>query len=49
VLAVIESNRIYAISKKNRLITTCFGLITLTQFILGMHLTAASALEGGEP
>ena len=49
VLTVVDQNRLYAITKKNRMITACFGVITLSQFALGTYLTAATAMEGGEP
>ncbi|KAF9645533.1 hypothetical protein BDM02DRAFT_3262853 [Thelephora ganbajun] len=38
--------RIYAITGKNRTITTCFGVITTSQFVFGLYLTGYAATEG---
>ena len=47
-LITTERNRIYAITRKNRIITSCFGVITISQFILGLYLIAYAAIRGCE-
>ena len=48
VLITAERNRIYAITSKNRIITSCLGVITISQFVLGLYLIAYTATIGGE-
>ena len=48
VLITAEQNRIYAITSKNRIITSCFGVIMISQFILGLYLTGYAAARGCE-
>ena len=43
VLITAERNRIYAITHKSWMTTSCFGVITISQFILGLYLTADTA------
>jgi len=40
--------RIYAITSKNRIITSCFGAITISQFSLGLYVVADAAGRGCE-
>ena len=40
VLTRAEWNRIYAITSKNRIIALCFGVITISQFGLGLYITS---------
>ena len=47
-LITAQRNRIYAITSKNRIITSCFGAITISQFILGLYLIAYAAIRGCE-
>ena len=47
-LITAERNRIYAITRKNRIITSCFGVITISQFILGLYIIAYAATRGCE-
>jgi len=49
VLTVAERNRIYAVTNKNRIIVSCLGAITTSQFILGLCLITYIAMDGGEP
>jgi len=44
-LIIIGWNRIYAVTRKNHIITMGFGLITISQFTLGLYLIAK---QGGE-
>ena len=46
-LITAERNRIYAITRKNRIITSLFCVITISQFILGLYLTVYVAMRGG--
>ena len=48
-LITTERNRIYAITSKNRMIASCFCVITVSQAILGLYLTVYAATRGGEP
>jgi len=41
-------NRIYAITSKNRVITSFFGLITISQFSLGLYVVVDAAGRGCE-
>jgi len=43
VLTMAEWNRIYAITHKSWITTSCFGVITISQFILGLYLTVDTA------
>ncbi|KAF9644216.1 hypothetical protein BDM02DRAFT_1059840 [Thelephora ganbajun] len=45
---VVLTLRIYAITGKNRTITACLGVITISQFVLGLYLIAYMATEGCE-
>ena len=45
-LIVAEWNRIYAVTGKNRTITACLGMITISQFTLGLYSTIFSAMGG---
>ena len=47
-MLITAENRIYAITKKNRTIASCFSVITISQFIFGLYLVAYSAVRGGE-
>ena len=46
VLTRAELNRIYAITSKNRIIASCFGVITISQFGLGLYVTSDTAERG---
>ena len=48
VLLTAERNRIYAITSKNRIIASCFGVITVLQFVLGLYITVYAAKGGSE-
>jgi len=48
VLITTEHKRTYAITGKNRMITSCFCVITISQFILGLYITIHMAMRGGE-
>ena len=48
VLIVAECNRIYAVTNKNRIITSCFSIITISQFSLGLYMTVYAAKSGRE-
>ena len=48
VLIMAERNRVYAVTGKNRIIASCLGAITISQFILGIYLYAYVAMRGGE-
>jgi len=48
VLITTEWNRIYAITNKNPVITSCFSVIMVSQFILGLYLIVFAAMRGGE-
>ena len=48
VLITTERNRIYAVTKKNRVVTSCFGVITISEFVLGLYVSAHAATRGGE-
>ena len=41
-------NRIYAVAGKNRILASCLGLITISQFVLGLCITAYAATNGCE-
>ena len=47
-LITTEHNRIYAVTGKNRMITSCFCVITLAQLVIGLYITIHAAKEGGE-
>ena len=49
ILITAEWNRIYAITRKNWAITLCLCAITISQFILGLYITAYLAKRGGKP
>jgi len=42
-------NRVHAITSKNQIITSFFGLITISQFILGLYVVVDAARRGCEP
>ena len=44
----VKYNRIYAVTRKNRIITSCLSAIAISQFIFGLYWTAYGASEGGE-
>ena len=46
-LITAERNRIYAITRKNRIITSLFCVITISQFILGLYLAVYVVMRGG--
>ena len=46
VLIAVESNRIYAVTRKNRIIASCFGVIAMSQVVLGLYMTAFAAKAG---
>jgi len=47
VLIMAEWNRIYAVTRKNRIIASCFGVITISQLILGLYVVVVdTAWEG---
>ena len=48
VLILIERDRIYAVTYKDRTITSCFCVITVSQFVFGLYWTVFTAGEGGE-
>ena len=41
-------NRIYAITRKNRIVTSFFCVLTMSQFIFGLYITGYAAKGGGE-
>ena len=43
VLITVEWNRIYAITHKSWITTPCFGVITISQLILGLYLIVDTA------
>jgi hypothetical protein len=43
VLMVTERHRIYAVTRRNRTIVSCLGVITISQFALGLYATAYAA------
>jgi hypothetical protein len=43
VLITTERNRIYAVTRKNRIILSCFSVITISQFALGLYGVAYAA------
>ena len=43
VLTRAELNRIYAITSKNRIIASCFGVMTVSLFGLGLYTTSEMA------
>ena len=45
-LIAAERNRIYAVTGKNRRITACLGVVTISQFALGLYSTIFSAMGG---
>ena len=47
-LITAERNRIYAVTNKNRKITSCFGVVMVSQLTVGIYLTAYTAKTGGE-
>ena len=47
-LITTEHNRIYAVTGKNRTITSCFCMISISQLILGLYITIHAATRGGE-
>ncbi|KAF9644213.1 hypothetical protein BDM02DRAFT_1059665 [Thelephora ganbajun] len=47
-LTVVERNRIYAITEKNRIIAACFGVITISQFTLGLYISVFNAIKGAQ-
>jgi len=48
VLITAELNRIYAVTRKDRTIASCFGVIAMAQFVLGLYMTAYAAKVGCE-
>ena len=48
-LITAEQNRIYAVTRKSRMIASCFAVITVLQFILGLYLSSHAATKGCEP
>jgi len=46
VLITVERDRIYAVTRMNGIIASCFGVITISQFVLGLY-TVAYAAKGG--
>ena len=46
VLTAVEWNRIYSVTSRNRVIASCFGIIIISQFILGLTMTAEAAKGG---
>ena len=46
-LIVAGRNRIYAVTTKDRIITSCFGVIVVSQFILGLYTIIYAAMQGG--
>ena len=47
-LITVERDRIYAVTRMNGIIASCFGVITISQFILGLYITAYPAKGGCE-
>jgi len=45
VLIAVERDRIYAVTSKSWIIASCFGIITISQFILGLYVTAYGGCE----
>ena len=46
VLITVEWNRIYAVTGKNRIVTSCLGVMTMSQFSLGLYMTINAAKRG---
>jgi len=49
VLITTERIRIYAVTNRNRMITSCFCLISISQFILGLYIISRTVTRGGKP
>jgi len=47
-LIAAERNRVYAVTRENQIIASCFGVITILQFCLGLYKTAYEAKAGCE-
>ncbi|KAF9644220.1 hypothetical protein BDM02DRAFT_3122279 [Thelephora ganbajun] len=45
---VVLTLRIYAITGQNRIIAACFGVITMSQFTLGLYLSILVATQGAQ-
>jgi len=48
VLIAAERNRIYAVTRKNQIIASCFSVITILQFCLGLYMAVHEARAGCE-
>jgi hypothetical protein len=48
VMLITARPRIYAVTRKNRIITSCFVAITISQFIVGIYATGYAATRGCE-
>ena len=44
-----ERGRIHAVAKKDRKVTSCFGVMTLSWFVLSLYMSAYVAMRGCEP
>jgi len=47
-LITVERDRIYAVTRMNGIIASCFGVITISQFVLGLYMAACVAKGGRE-
>jgi hypothetical protein len=47
-LIATEWNRIYAVTSKNRVIVSCFGAMTISQFAFGLYAIVYAAVSGCE-
>jgi len=45
---VVLTLRIYAVTSKNRVISLCFCVITISQFVFGLYWTIFTAVEGAQ-
>ena len=46
VLITVERDRISAVTRKNQTIASCFGVIAVSQFVLGLYMTAYATKAG---
>ena len=48
-LTVVERNRVYAITRKDRRVTACVGVVMASQLALGIYFIFVTATVPGEP
>ena len=47
-LITVEWDRIYAVTRKNRIIASCLSAISISQLILGLYMTVDTVRRGCE-